>query len=397
MITVKQAEQIIHACQRQYGTMSLPLLQANGHVLAEKIQADRALPPFNRVAMDGIAIRFEDYDRGQRSFPIAAVVAAGEPSPEALRADTCFEIMTGAALPPSADTVIPYEHLEIKAGIAKITHDTVKKGQNIHVQGSDHLQGSVLIRAGKLIGPIEISVAASAGKTHLQVYKAPRIAIFSSGNELVEIHETPLPYQIRRSNNYAINATLQQYGLEAAMLHLPDNLELVTQALQEATNNFDVLILSGGISMGKFDYIPQALESIGVEKQLHKVQQRPGKPFWFGTYGTQGVVFALPGNPVSTYLCLIRYVLPWLENALGRPPKPPTFAVLNSDFHFEAPLHYFMQVRLWQDENATLHAAPVLNKGSGDYASLLEADGFMELPAEQTAFKAGQVFRVLLK
>ena len=397
MISVEQADQIIRTCQRQYGTISLPLLQANGHVLAEKIQADRDLPPFNRVAMDGIAIRFEDFERGQKAFSIAGVVAAGEPGPEALLIDTCFEIMTGAVLPPSSDTVIPYEHLEIQGGVSQIIHDTVKKGQNIHVQGSDHQQGSVLIQPGKLIGPIEISVAASCGKTHLLVNKAPKVVIFSSGNELVEINETPLPYQIRRSNNYTIKATLQQYGLDATMLHVTDNLELVTQALQQATADFDVLILSGGISMGKFDYIPQALESIGVEKQFHKVQQKPGKPFWFGTFGTQGVVFALPGNPVSTYLCLIRYVIPWLENALGYPVKSPAYAVLDSDFRFESPLQYFMQVKLWQDENAVLHATPVQNKGSGDYASLLEADGFMELPAGQTEFKAGAVFRIHLK
>jgi molybdopterin molybdotransferase len=397
MISVEQAEQIILSCQRQFGVQSLPLSQALGHVLAEPVLADRDLPPFNRVAMDGIAIRFDDWEKGQRVFSISGIVAAGEPAPTALLTGACFEIMTGAALPPSADTVIPYEHLKIEGGTARVVQDIVNKGQNIHVQGNDHKQGTVLMDVGKRIGATEISVAASSGKTHLLVNKVPRVAIFSSGNELVEIHETPLPYQIRRSNNYAIKATLQQYGIEATMLHVPDDLGQITEALRQAKADFDVLVLSGGISMGKFDFIPQALESLGVEKKFHKVQQRPGKPFWFGTFGEKGVVFALPGNPVSTYLCLIRYVLPWLESTLGYPPKRPTYAVLDKELRVEAPLQFFLQVKLWQDDKAMLHASPVQNKGSGDYASLLEADGFMELPAEQTVFQAGQVFRVHLK
>ncbi len=397
MTTVEQAEQIILACQRQYGTESLPLSQAVGRILAEPVLADRDLPPFNRVAMDGIAIRFDDWENGQRGFPIAGIVAAGEPGPDSLSPGTCLEIMTGAMLPAITDTVIPYEHLKIQEGIAQVVQDTATRGQNIHYQGSDHRQGAVLMREGKKIGAIEISVAASSGKRKLLVRKAPRIAVFSSGNELVEVHETPLPYQIRRSNNWAIKAALQQYGIETTMLHVPDDLAQVTQALQQATRDFDVLILSGGISMGKFDYIPQALEAVGVKKLFHKVQQRPGKPFWFGTFGAQGLVFALPGNPVSTYLCLLRYVLPWLESTLGFPPKRPAHAVLDSDFRFEAPLQFFLQVKLWQDENAVLHASPVKNKGSGDYASMLEADGFMELPAGQADFKEGQVFRVYLR
>ena len=394
MIQVQQAEEIINACWREYGTTLLPLLQATGRVLAEPIAADRDLPPFHRVAMDGIAIRFADYDKGQRYFAVDGVVGAGEAAPEFLPENACFEIMTGAMLPPAADTIVPYEQLKIHHGIAEIVQDKLKKGQNIHFQGSDHSKGIVLIPDGKLIGPAEISVAASAGKTQLLTKRLPRIAIFSSGNELVEIAKTPLPYQIRRSNSYAIHAALKRYGLDATMLHLPDNLEIVTQELQKAKGDYDVLLLSGGISMGKFDYIPKALESIGVEQRFYKVQQRPGKPFWFGTFGTNGLVFALPGNPVSTHLCLIRYVLPWLENTLGFPPKPQSRAVLDRDFHFEPALQYFMQVKLSQDENAVLHATPILNKGSGDYASLLEADAFMELPANQTAFKAGQIFPI---
>ena len=147
--------------------------------------------------------------------------------------------------------------------------------------------------------------------------------------------------------------------------------------------------------MGKFDYIPQALEMSGVKRHFHKVRQRPGKPFWFGTYGERGVVFALPGNPVSTFMCLHRYVLPWVEASLGFEPVSPSFAVLEKSVRFEPPLTYFVQVKLRQDSDARLRADPLEGHGSGDFANLLSTDAFLELPLEQTEFAAGEVFRVL--
>ena len=147
--------------------------------------------------------------------------------------------------------------------------------------------------------------------------------------------------------------------------------------------------------MGKFDYIPAALEATGVQMHFHKVRQRPGKPFWFGTYGEKGVVFALPGNPVSTFMCLHRYVLPWLEVSLGFPPAPPSFAILEKNVRFEPPLTYFIQVKLKQDEDARLWAEPLEGHGSGDFANLLDTDAFLELPLERMEFAAGEVFRVI--
>jgi molybdopterin molybdotransferase len=394
MISVPQAEQIIQSCKKNYGSSAVPLLASIGRVLAEDIIADRDLPPYHRVSMDGIAIRFVDYEKGNRVFKIAGVIGAGEASMVSLAENACFDIMTGAALPASVDTIIPYEHLEISDGLARITLDKVRQGQNIHVQGSDKKQGDLLMRSGRIVGAAEISVAASVGKAQLMVKKLPRVAIFSSGNELVDVTTTPLPYQIRRSNSYSIHATLQHYGINATMLHLPDQLDVIMQEIKQAIANFDVVLLSGGISMGKFDYIPKALEAVGVTQHFHKVKQRPGKPFWFGTFGEQGVVFALPGNPVSTYLCLLRYALPWLEASLGYPQRPPRYAVLDSDVYFEPALQYFLPVKLQQNAQAVLRAFPWKNNGSGDYASLLEADGFLELPADKSEFLAGEIFPV---
>ncbi|MEY3194429.1 MAG: hypothetical protein RIQ78_526, partial [Bacteroidota bacterium] len=321
---------------------------------------------------------------------------AGEITSRTLAENACYEIMTGAALPPETDTVIPYEHLKIDNGFATIQHHSVNNGQNIHQQGRDKSKGELLIPSGTKLGPSEISAAAAVGKTHLLVVKYPRVAIFSSGNELVDIETTPLPYQIRPSNSFAIHACLQGMGIHATIGHLPDNLALIKQILETTTQNFDVILLSGGISMGKFDFIPQALQEINVKCLFHKVRQKPGKPFWLGTFGDNGVVFALPGNPVSSFLCLLRYALPWLNASMGNPPKQIAIAVLDSDCYFDPNLQYFLPVRIRQDAMGTIRASPLKNNGSGDYASLLAGDGFLELPATQTEFKRGTPFPVWL-
>lgn len=395
MVTVSEAEQIILSHRKDYGVETVPFLEASGRVLAENVVADRDLPPYNRVTMDGIAIRYSDYESGNRVFRIAATQAAGDAPIPYLDAGCCLEIMTGAACSGDADTVIPYEKIQIADGVAQIAAEPVARGQNIHRQGQDRRQGDIVMAAGCRISPAHISMAASVGKSFLQVKKAPRIVIVSSGDELVEVSETPLPYQIRRSNNYSAWAVLkQQYGIEADMLHLPDNEDVIRREITRFQTDFDVILLSGGVSMGKFDYIPQALEATGVQMQFHKVRQRPGKPFWFGTFGDKGVVFALPGNPVSTFMCFHRYVLPWLEAALGFPDAPSLYAVLGKNVRFEPALTYYIQVKLSWSSDARLIAKPVEGHGSGDFANLLDADAFLELPAERSEFSEGEVLRL---
>ncbi len=394
MITVSEAEQIILSHQKNFGVETVPFLQAQGRVLAENIQADRDFPPYNRVTMDGIAICYADYAAGNRHFHIAATQAAGDEPATHLAANACFEIMTGAALSPAADTVIPYENLQIANGIAQVNTEPVLPGKNIHAKGKDRRQGEIVMEAGRIIGPAQIALAASVGKSELWVKKLPKVVVLSSGDELVDVTDTPLPYQIRRSNNYSTYTVLRHYGIEAALLHLPDNLEAIRREIAHCLLEFDVVLLSGGVSMGKFDYIPQALEETGVRKHFHKVRQRPGKPFWFGSFGEKGVVFALPGNPVSTFMCLHRFVLPWLEASLGFPAAPPSLAILEKNVRFEPALTYFIQVKLKQDQEARLWAEPLEGQGSGDFANLLDTDAFLELPLERTEFLAGEVFRV---
>ncbi len=393
MIKVEEAEKIILEHLRDYGTEVISFDNCLGRVLAEDIKADRDFPPFNRVTMDGIAIRFEAFKKGNRVFKIKATQSAGEQPLEINNDDECIEIMTGAVLPASADSIIPYEQIEINNGIATVKSETVILTQNVHFKGKDKKQNEILVRSNQFITPTVITIAATVGKTNLLVKKLPKIVIVSTGDELIEIKETPAPFQIRRSNDYTLQAILKQYVLNAVLLHLPDNQDQIEQQLRLCMDEYDVIILTGGVSMGKFDYVPPALEKLHVKKLFHKVQQRPGKPFWFGKQESGKLVFAFPGNPVSTFVCFQRYFLPWLKRCLEVTTNE-TYAILEEDFTFTATLQYFLQVKLLINKKGELSATPVEGNGSGDFANLLQTDAFMELPLEKNKFKKGDVFRV---
>jgi molybdopterin molybdotransferase len=392
MVTVQEATDITLQNLWKGGVETVPLLDSLNRVLAENVVSDRDLPPFNRVTMDGIAIAFESYSKGQTRFPIAFVQAAGTPQQKLTDTLSCCEVMTGAILPDAADTVIRYEDCSIENGIASVKNVSIRRGENIHVQGSDAKLGDVLLKEGLEISSAEIPVLASVGKSNVLVKSLPRVALISTGDELVEIESTPLPHQIRKSNMYALAAALLKQGIKPAFFHLMDTEDSISTALDKILTQFDLVILSGGVSKGKFDLIPQMLESKGIKKKFHQISQRPGKPMWFGV-GENKTVFALPGNPVSTFLCYYRYVEPWLTSSLGAKPKIE-FAILGVDFTFDAPLTYFLQVRIERTSGQVL-AFPVPGGGSGDFVNLIEVDGFLELPGDSSQFKAGEVFRII--
>lgn len=394
MIRVEEAEKIIQSQLRDYGTENIPFEKSLRRVLAEDLFTDRELPPYNRATLDGIALKYTSLQQGIYSFQIKATQAAGDVPVEIERPDECIEIMTGAALPDSTDTVIGYEDIEIKDKIVTINNKFITSRQGVHAKGKDRSKNECVAKKGRIISPALISMAASIGKSTLMVKKLPEIVIISSGDELVAVDAIPTPFQIRRSNNFAITAALEAYSIKADQLHIPDDPEITRQKIKESLGKYNVIILSGGVSMGKYDYIPKALEELSVHKLFHKVKQRPGKPFWFGCHDNGAIVFAFPGNPVSTFMCLYRYCIPWLKASLGLPFTGNNVAALEKDFTFAPALQYFLQVKLTRDKDGRLIATPAEGNGSGDFANLLDADAFMELPMEQNNFTQGEVFPV---
>ena len=396
MITVTEASSIIQANLFSLAETEVDLMQAIGRVLREPIYADRDFPPYHRVTMDGIAIQFSAFRDGHDTYLIEDVQLAGD-APKTLQNSTnCLEVMTGSVLPVGTDTVIRYEDVLIteQAGkrYARIITAPAGIWQNVHLQGSDRKAADLLIPAGRIISPAEVAVMAAVGKRTVKVAQTPRVAIIATGDELVGISDTPLPHQIRQSNGYMLQAALLQSGVKAERFHLHDDKTSLLQEVENILRRYDVLLLSGGVSKGKADFIPDVLATLGVQKLLHEVAQRPGKPFWFGRLANGPVIFALPGNPVSTFLCYYKYVQPWLRAGLGAGPALLPQINLAADVTFKPNLTYFMPVKLAVNTRYEYVGQPLTTSGSGDFAGLLEADGFLELPQGKSFFAAGEQF-----
>ncbi|CAM1358139.1 Molybdopterin molybdenumtransferase MoeA [Tenacibaculum litoreum] len=393
MITVEEAKHIILENTQDFGIEEIPFLQAVGRVLKEDIVADRDFPPFNRVAMDGIAINHRFFEHGIRDFKIEGIQAAGSPQQTLDNAANCYEVMTGAVLPNNTDTVIRYEDVDINTLVATITIDEIKEGQNIHIQGSDKSEGTILIKKNTIISAAEIGVLATVGKATVKVAKQPKVMIVSTGDELVDVNENPLDHQIRRSNVYTLVSLLNDLKIQAETTHIADEKSVLKEKIESYLKEYDTLLFSGAVSKGKFDFLPEVLDELGVKKLFHRVSQRPGKPFWAG-FTNNCNVFAFPGNPVSTFVNCLVYFYPWYYKSVAVSSEEKT-AILVKDITFKPNLSCFLQVKL-TSENGQVYATPIQGNGSGDLASLVEADGFIEFPkTEEVAFKKGSVFPII--
>ncbi len=392
MISAAEAEALIQARLAEFVAQTRPIDDAAGAILREPVIAERDQPPFDRVTMDGIAIAFDDFARGTRRYTVAGMQAAGMSSMSLDESDACIEVMTGAVMPEGCDTVIAVEQtLRDGAHLLLASGYRPQRGQFIHRRGSDCRAGDTLIASGAVLRAPELAVIAANGYATVAVTRQPRVAILATGDELVDVGAPVAAWQIRRSNDRALAALLASRGLHDVRLeHVVDDRDVLKAAIAQQLSTRDVLVLSGGVSMGQRDYVPDVLHELGVERVFHKIAQRPGKPMWFGI-GPQGqAVFALPGNPVSVLVCGTRYVMPGLLAAMGCVAKPPLRVVLASPIDFAAALTYFVPVRLQSDDaSGRLMAVPLPPQTSGDFSALTQTDGFIELPADQQHFGAG--------
>jgi molybdopterin molybdotransferase len=397
VLTPAQAEELIGQHLQCLPIESLPLAQCAGAVLRENIYAERDAPPFDRVAMDGIALDSTAVSGGVRRLHIQATQAAGDPALVLGSRTSCIEVMTGAVLPSGCDSVVPVEEIAIRDGHAELAHGvTVEAGKNVHRRGTDTRQGALLVTAGVRLRAPEIAIAAAAGMPRIRVSSQPMLAVISTGNELIEPGEPVLPHQIRRSNAYAIVTALRSHGFQrVADDHIVDDLGELKSRLKFHLETHDVLVLSGGVSMGKFDLVPKALDDLGVRPIFHKVAQRPGKPLWFGVSSSGSAVFALPGNPVSSLVCLRRYVVPALFASLGQSPAvTPEKIALGGPVTVTPPLTFFMPVRVDLDDWGRPWATPQPTNGSGDFTALAGTDGFVELPPGPNTYAKGFISRL---
>jgi molybdopterin molybdotransferase len=369
---------------------SRPLEQCLGQTLREDVHAERENPPFDRVCMDGIAI-CSDGSQDAREFVVEGTQAAGVPGGTLSNSFSAIEVMTGAVLPTGANCVIPLEEYDLADRIARLKANALREAyRNVQRRGADSRPGAPMLHAGTRLNAPEIAIVASAGLASVRVSRQPRVMVISTGDELVEPGKPIAQHQVRRSNAYAVVAALVGHGFqEVKNDHVLDDEDMLRQRLTRHLAESDALVLSGGVSKGKFDFVPKVLKELGVEEVFYQVAQRPGMPMWFGMTPQGCAVFGLPGNPIATLVCLVRYVVPALLTAMGARHTWPVPIALASPVKRGRTMTSFVPVVARCDAQGRGFAEPRIPNGSGDFLALAGTDGFVELSPQPESYPEG--------
>jgi molybdopterin molybdotransferase len=399
MLTYTQARQTvidrISESPRQPLAVSVSLHDALGYVLAEKILADRDYPPFHRSTRDGYAVRAADARTGA-TLRCSGEIKAGDTVSTPLARGTCVQIMTGAAAPPDADAVVMIEHTSRSRDHIRFDRDT-PAGQNIVPSGSEVKSGGAVLQQGTRLGFAELALAAQVGATELHCAAKPRVAILSTGDEIVPVDAQPGPFQIRNSNSVSLATQVRIAGGEPVLLgNAPDHVGELRIQMERGLKE-DILVLSGGVSMGKYDLVETVLKELGAEFFFDSVAIRPGKPAVFGRCRNV-FVFGLPGNPVSTMVTFELFVAPAIDILSGAAPRslPLLEARLAAPLTEKPGLTHFLPAKVeWPDGIAQVRALPW--QGSGDIATLAQSNAFLVVPADREKLEAGELVQVFLR
>jgi molybdopterin molybdotransferase len=399
MLTYDQARQaVIDQVQKKKNpraSANVSLWDALGYVLADEIKTDRDYPPFDRSTRDGYAVRASEATVGAQ-LPCIGEIKAGDTVAQPLSPGSCIQIMTGAAVPAGADAVVMIEHTNRDQDTVRFDR-AAKPGQNIVPRGSEAKAGQAILTPGMRLGYAELALAAQVGETELRCATKPRVAILSTGDEVVLVDELPGPFQIRNSNSVSLTAQTRLAGGEPVLLgNAADRLDDLRAKIERGLKE-DVLVLSGGVSMGKYDLVETVLKEMGTEFYFDAVAIRPGKPAVFGRCGDT-FVFGLPGNPVSTMVTFELFVVPALDLLSGAEARPlPLLPAKLGEALDEKPgLTHFLPARLhWQNAMPEVRALPW--QGSGDIATLAKANCFLVVPPDRDKIPSGEYVSVLLR
>lgn len=376
MIPVEEAFRQILSRVPPVSVERLSLEQANGRILQESVPAERDAPPFDRVMMDGYAIQYH-HPLTER-FTISGIALAGHLPPVLGGPGECIEVTTGCPLPSGCDTVIPVEDCIIDGNGMRLEDDaSPRKNQYIHMRGSDGPAGRIVLEPGTRIGPPELAILATEGVRQVKVARIPRIRLLTTGDEIVIDDDQPGQEQIRGSHYEALRGLFHAYpGTVISRSHAGDDAADLLLKLRESLQGTDILLVTGGVSRGRKDMVPDLLKKLGVAEVFHRVAQRPGKPLWFGQMGNK-LVLGLPGNPISSLICARRYVFPLMEKWMGNEPRDALRISVAGRIEPLAGLTRFLPVKF--DETG-LSAQPFTTSGS--LHDLVGTDGFIEVPAD---------------
>jgi len=373
-----------------------PLRKSQGRVLAHPVLADLDLPPFRKSFVDGYAVRSQDTAKAPVKLEVIGVVAAGSQNQPQVEAGKAVQIMTGAAVPPGADAVQMIEKTRPNGAETVELLEPVSKGENVAAQGNEVRQGDTVLVSGRALGAAETGVLATFGQKEVEVYAAPTVAVIPTGDEIVEVDEKPVFGQIRNSNAHTLWAQCHRLGLDAQVFPVaPDDPERIREVVSQGLQ-YDLLLFSGGVSMGEYDYVHRILEEEGVSLFVKKAAIKPGKPIVVGRKGDH-LIFGLPGNPVSAFVTFELFVRPAVRRWMGfqNPGLPGVRGELTAETRQKPGRKFFKQARTYWQEGG-FKVEPIETKGSADLVAFSLANSLMVLEADVTHLPVGERVEVLL-
>lgn len=388
MISVAEAKNIVLAQCSELSSINLAIEEAVGYTLSENICSEINIPGFRQSSMDGYAIRLADL---QKTLPIQDELPAGSSKQVSLNENACIKVFTGGPIPEGADIVIQKEWVLLEGNAIQINPGFVELGANIRMPGSDIKKGGLAFKKGTTISAMHLGYLASMGIKEIPVIRKPRVGIIITGNELVQPGNDLIAGQVYESNSFALKACLQQLQIHSIQLyHVKDNVEATRLTISKALVENDLLLITGGVSVGDYDFVAGACIQQGVQKLFHGVKQKPGKPLFFGKKGAV-LVFGLPGNPSSVLSCYQQYVLPSLNALTGRPQLENSFAKLEMPFEKKPPLTLFLKGYY---ESGTVQILPA--QASYQLSAFVTANCWVELAEEINYFTKDQLVKIHL-
>lgn len=399
MISIDEARSRILARSWQNAPVSLPVAEAVGLVLAQSVASDIDSPPHDKALMDGYAVRSTDVQRRGVELEVVERIMAGQVPTQSLRPGTAAQIMTGAPLPAGADAVVMVEQAQLVDGSipvrVRIDADQVHRGQHVMRRGASVQSGATVLEPGRVVRPADVGLLCEIGCVEVSVRRPPRVAVLATGNELVPPHRRPAAGEIRNSNGPMLCALARAERGDVVDLGIArDEIDALQPAIQQGLA-CDVLVLSGGVSVGVLDLVPGVLEQLGVERVFHKVHLKPGKPLWFGVHGAnqrKTLVFGLPGNPVGSLVCFGLFVVPVLRQMLGRADivAEPQMARLTHDHHHRSDRPTYFPALATRTTQDVLMVTPVAWEGSADQRAVGAANCLAFFPPGECTFAAGE-------
>lgn len=404
MLTVKQAQKLIAQNIPALLKEMIPLTESLGHILAEEICAPFDLPLFDNSAMDGYALRASDTQKATTGRPvyldIKGTIKAGDNPKRLLKQNECYRIMTGALIPKGADTILPKEEAVVKnedSPSAVLILSPIAKGKHIRYQGEEIKKGEKVLNKRTVINPGAVGFLSSLGKNKVLVFRKPKVSLIATGSELVASGKKLARGKIYDSNSPMITCALRQMGIQlASVRQVADNPSLLKREIGQALRRSDVLVLMGGVSVGEYDYVKTILGRLGVKSIFWKVSQKPGKPVYFGKKGKK-LIFGLPGNPASVFVCFYEYVFPALRAVMGfkNPHLAKEEISLGREIEPDREKLLFLKGKIISNHKGRV-VFPLGHQGSHMISSLSDSDGLISIPPQKGLIRRGEKVEVHL-